>query len=76
MWSCQSTFSADVDLLQAVLIELARARLHGFSDREVEIALALEMSEAESMWVERDQIYAEASDHVAESVSSACFLIV
>lgn len=47
---------------QALLTELARARLHGFSEREVEIALALEMSEVESLWLERDQIYAEVSE--------------
>ena len=45
-----------------MLTELARARLHGFSEKEVEIALALEMSEVESLWLERDQIYAEVRE--------------
>lgn len=47
-------------LAQAVLTELARVRLHGFSERELAAAVSLEMSDVESLYVERDQIYAQA----------------
>jgi hypothetical protein len=43
-----------------VLTELARVRLHGFSERELAAAVSLEMADVESLYVERDQIYAQA----------------
>ncbi|KAJ4708591.1 zinc protease PQQL-like [Melia azedarach] len=42
--------------LESMLIEVARIRLHGFSDREVSVARALLMSEVESAYLERDQM--------------------
>ncbi|XP_039116038.1 zinc protease PQQL-like isoform X1 [Dioscorea cayenensis subsp. rotundata] len=45
-----------VDALESMLMELARVRLHGFSDREISIVRALMMSEIESAYLERDQM--------------------
>ena len=38
------------------IFQLARIRLHGFSEREISIVRALLMSEIESAFLERDQI--------------------
>ena len=43
-----------------MLTELARVRLHGFSKRELAAAVSLEMADVESLYVARDQIYAQA----------------
>ena len=43
--------------LEAGLRELARARLHGFSEQELRIAAAKQLAEAEQLFVERDQTY-------------------
>ncbi|BDA41495.1 probable zinc protease PqqL [Coccomyxa sp. Obi] len=45
--------------LEALLSELASVRLHGFSDREIKAAIDFMMSDAESLYIERDQAYAE-----------------
>lgn len=45
--------------MQALLLELARIRLHGFSDREVKQACASMMSDVESAYIERDQDYSQ-----------------
>ncbi|GFS43878.1 insulinase (Peptidase family M16) protein [Actinidia rufa] len=45
-----------VDALESMLIEVARVRLHGFSEREISIVRALQMSEIESAYLERDQM--------------------
>ncbi|XP_020265173.1 zinc protease PQQL-like isoform X2 [Asparagus officinalis] len=45
-----------VDALESMLMEVARVRLHGFSDREISIVRALMMSEIESAYLERDQM--------------------
>ncbi|XP_078169088.1 insulinase (Peptidase family M16) protein isoform X3 [Carex rostrata] len=42
--------------LESMLTELARVRLHGFSEREISIVRALMMSEIESAYLERDQM--------------------
>ncbi|KAK3161034.1 hypothetical protein QOZ80_1BG0070790 [Eleusine coracana subsp. coracana] len=42
--------------LESMLLEVARVRLHGFSDREISIVRALMMSEIESAYLERDQM--------------------
>ncbi|KAK5829923.1 zinc protease PQQL-like [Gossypium arboreum] len=42
--------------LESMLIEVARVRLHGFSEREVSVVRALLMSEIESAYLERDQM--------------------
>ncbi|KAK8566816.1 hypothetical protein V6N13_002501 [Hibiscus sabdariffa] len=42
--------------LESMLLEVARVRLHGFSEREVSFARALLMSEIESAYLERDQM--------------------
>ena len=36
-------------------------RLHGISDREIKAAIDFMMSDAESLYIERDQAYAEVS---------------
>lgn len=45
-----------IQALESMLIEVARARLHGFSEREISIVRALLMSEIESAYLERDQM--------------------
>lgn len=45
-----------VEALESMLLEVARVRLHGFSDREISIVRALMMSEMESAYLERDQM--------------------
>lgn len=45
-----------IEALEAMLMEVARVRLHGFSDREIGIVRALMLSEIESAYLERDQM--------------------
>ncbi|XP_071721497.1 zinc protease PQQL-like isoform X2 [Rutidosis leptorrhynchoides] len=45
-----------LDALESMLTEVARVRLHGFSDREISVARAMMMSEIESAYLERDQV--------------------
>ncbi|XP_027343571.1 zinc protease PQQL-like isoform X1 [Abrus precatorius] len=45
-----------IEALESMLIEVARVRLHGFSEREISIVRALLMSEIESAYLERDQV--------------------
>ncbi|KAK7852912.1 zinc protease pqql-like [Quercus suber] len=45
-----------VEALQSMLIEVAKVRQHGFSEREISIVRALLMSEIESAYLERDQM--------------------
>ncbi|KAL8039469.1 hypothetical protein ABFS82_10G042000 [Erythranthe guttata] len=42
--------------LESMLTEVARVRVHGFSEREISVARALLMSEIESAYLERDQM--------------------
>ncbi|XP_021276228.1 zinc protease PQQL-like isoform X2 [Herrania umbratica] len=45
-----------LEALESMLIEVARVRLHGFSEREISVVRALLMSEVESAYLERDQM--------------------
>ncbi|GLT98639.1 hypothetical protein SLE2022_161360 [Rubroshorea leprosula] len=45
-----------LEALESMLIEVARVRLHGFSEREISVVRALLMSEIESAYLERDQM--------------------
>lgn len=45
-----------VEALESMMMEVARVRLHGFSEREISIVRALMMSEIESAYLERDQM--------------------
>nr|XP_029119433.1 zinc protease PQQL-like isoform X4 [Elaeis guineensis] len=45
-----------IEALESMLMEVARVRLHGFSEREISIVRALMMSEIESAYLERDQM--------------------
>ncbi|OIV93964.1 hypothetical protein TanjilG_05667 [Lupinus angustifolius] len=45
-----------IQALESMLTEVARVRIHGFSDREISVVRALLMSEIESAYLERDQI--------------------
>lgn len=45
-----------VGALESMLMEIARVRLHGFTEREISIVRALLMSNIESAYLERDQI--------------------
>ncbi|XP_021276229.1 zinc protease PQQL-like [Herrania umbratica] len=45
-----------LEALESMLIEVARVRLHGFSEREISVVRALMMSRIESAYLERDQV--------------------
>ncbi len=45
---------------QAVLVELARVRLHGLTQREMLSAAQVQMAETESLFTERDQEYSDS----------------
>ncbi|KAJ4846270.1 hypothetical protein Tsubulata_008787 [Turnera subulata] len=45
-----------LEALQSMLLEVARVRLHGFSEREISVVRALLMAEIESAYLERDQM--------------------
>ncbi|KAA6421450.1 MAG: chloroplast processing enzyme, partial [Trebouxia sp. A1-2] len=45
--------------MQALLVEMARIRLHGFSEKEVRKACTSMMSDVESAYIERDQDYSQ-----------------
>ncbi|KAL3146657.1 hypothetical protein ABBQ32_000885 [Trebouxia sp. C0010 RCD-2024] len=45
--------------MTALMLEMARIRLHGFSEREVNQARASMMSDVESAYIERDQDYSQ-----------------
>lgn len=52
-----SLISTSISSLQALLTELARARQHGVTEQEIAAARLQQMSEAESMYRERNQTY-------------------
>ncbi|KAI3443676.1 hypothetical protein Pfo_000341 [Paulownia fortunei] len=52
--SCKQ--NGTTEALESMLIEVARVRIHGFSEREISVACALLMSEIESAYLERDQM--------------------
>ncbi|KNA14112.1 hypothetical protein SOVF_110570 [Spinacia oleracea] len=52
--SCKE--NGTIEALEAMLMELARIHLHGFSEREISIVRALLLSGIESAYLERDQI--------------------
>ncbi|OMO91642.1 hypothetical protein COLO4_18248 [Corchorus olitorius] len=45
-----------LEALESMLIEVARVRLHGFSEREISVVRALLLSSIESAYLERDQM--------------------
>ncbi|KAJ8766724.1 hypothetical protein K2173_005335 [Erythroxylum novogranatense] len=45
-----------LEALESMLLEVAKVRLHGFSEREISIVRALLMAEIESAYLERDQM--------------------
>ncbi|XVE54136.1 hypothetical protein DITRI_Ditri03aG0056800 [Diplodiscus trichospermus] len=45
-----------LEALESMLIEVARVRLHGFTEREISVVRALLMSRIESAYLERDQM--------------------
>ncbi|KAK1312722.1 hypothetical protein QJS10_CPA07g00912 [Acorus calamus] len=45
-----------IEALDSMLMEVARVRLHGFSEREISTVRALMMSDIESAYLERDQM--------------------
>lgn len=58
---------------QAMMIEMARIRLHGFSQREVDQARASMMSDVESAYIERDQDYSQVGIFaLSQSTVSPC----
>ncbi|KAH6755599.1 Insulinase family protein [Perilla frutescens var. hirtella] len=52
--SCKQ--NGTTEALESMLIEVARVRFHGFSEREISVARSLLMSEIESAYLERDQM--------------------
>jgi predicted Zn-dependent peptidase len=55
--SCEEGKKSVVRGLEAGLRELARARVHGFSEQELKIARAKQIADAQQFFVERDQTY-------------------
>ena len=55
--TCSISFGCT--LVQTILLELARVRVHGFSANEVTAACRHLMAEFETTYIERDQVYAE-----------------
>lgn len=53
--------------------QVARVRLHGFSDREVSIVRALLLSEIESAYLERDQVQ---SANLRDEYLQVCFMLL
>ena len=45
---------------QAILVELARVRLHGLTQREMAAAAQVQMAETESLFTERNQEYSDS----------------
>ena len=54
---CEEGKKSVVRGLEAGLRELARARVHGFSEQELKIARAKQIADAQQFFVERDQTY-------------------
>lgn len=52
--------------MQAILSELASVRVHGLSKREIRSAIDYNISEAESLYIERDQVYAEVGRKISD----------
>ncbi|KAL4301725.1 hypothetical protein GQ457_10G017130 [Hibiscus cannabinus] len=52
-----------LEALESMLIEIARIRLHGFSEREISVVRALKMSSIESTYLERDQMESSSLRH-------------
>lgn len=52
--SCKENGS--IEALESMLIEVARIRMHGFSEREISVVRSLMLSEIESAFLERDQM--------------------
>ncbi|KAH9801198.1 zinc protease PQQL-like [Citrus sinensis] len=60
--------------LESMLIEVARVRLHGFSEREVSVARALLMSEVESAYLEH--ISALEVSRYSEKLQTSCSCVI
>lgn len=54
------------------MVEMARIRLHGFSEREVNQARASMMSDVESAYIERHQDYSQVGSPTLLSWTHAC----
>ena len=46
-------------MMQAILTEVARVRAYGFSERELKYTHDYLLADYESLYVERDQVYAQ-----------------
>ncbi|KAL6558843.1 hypothetical protein OROMI_019193 [Orobanche minor] len=55
--SCKQNGTAAA--LESMLVEVARVRMHGFSEREISVSRASIMSEIESAYLERDQMQSD-----------------
>ncbi len=51
--------------MQAILTEVARVRAYGFSERELKYTHDYLLADYESLYVERDQVYAQVWDCTA-----------
>ncbi|XP_073298175.1 zinc protease PQQL-like [Primulina huaijiensis] len=52
--SCKE--NGTIEALESMLTEVARVRIHGFSEREISVARDMLLSEIESVYLERDQM--------------------
>ncbi|KAL5728894.1 hypothetical protein ACHQM5_001921 [Ranunculus cassubicifolius] len=56
MMSASCKENGTIEALESMLMEIARVRLHGFTEREISIVRTLLMSDIESTYLERDQL--------------------
>ena len=59
-----------------IFFQIARVRLHGFSERETSVARALMMSEIESAYLERDQVQSTSLREEYLHVFQQCLCII
>ena len=65
-----------MNVLQALLTEVARIRLHGFSEREVRQAQATMLSDVESAYIERDQDNSQVPNGLQKSKDPFCSVLL
>ena len=59
--------------LQAILTEVARVRAYGYSERELKYTHDYLLADYESLYVERDQVYAQVHNLLPQPSSAGAF---
>lgn len=68
--SCKENGS--LEALESMLIEVARVRMHGFSERELSVVRSLMLAEIESAFLERDQMQSTSLQDEYVQVHACC----